>query len=793
MIVSEKWIRSFLDSKIEFAKLAESLTALGIESGPIENFSALPAGLVAARIEKIVDHPNKSDLKICSLNTGSGPLIDVVCGAPNIKINSIYALAKEETKLDDERVIRKKLVHGVKSHGMLCSESELSLSDNANSIMELDQSVPPGTSLNIALDLPDKFFEVELTPNRGDCLSVYGIAREASGSHNGKLNNIKTPPNRTSHKRTHKVLIKDSEKCPKYIGIHIKDVDITCKTPDLIRERLRRTGLRSVDPVVDITNYVMIEIGQPMHAFDADKVKGSIVVRNARKKESIVLLDDTELILSPDILIIADTEGPLAIAGVKGGKRAMVTPKTKTILLEAAFFRPSAIAKTSRIYNISTDASHRFERGVDYLLPEKAIRYATKLIQACCGGKVGPVFGQSVADKIPKRKSITLRKEKLQKVLGVKIHSSEINKILKDFNFNPKAKGKVWAIKSPTYRFDIQEEHDLIEEIARVKGYDNLPSRHPQLKALYNNYPETVANVEEIKDLIIDRGYSEVITYSFVDPLHEPELAKSKDVIQIKNPISEKASKLRTTLVSSMTNILGNNIRRQEKDLKIFEHGNVFFKKNKLLIEETWLSGLITGRTHKKTWSSTSRAVDYYDIKGDVEAIIARCFRFKPAINFGKCELGRYVIGQSSSIFVNDRLIGWVGKLSKNFVSSFNVHTDIFAFELKWDEINKSTLPRFKPISRFPSITRDISVILPLETRSDAITKQIKKLSGNLLIEVILIDLYQGKNIEIGKKSLTYRLTLQSDYRNLTDGEADEIIFKIISSAEEIGGTVKLA
>ena len=791
MIISENWLREWVEFDLDFNSLPALLTAAGLETGVVEEIKALPKKVVAGHIVGISPHPGATDLTLCDVDTGDTKPVRVVCGAPNAALGVVAPFARIGSELPAGQKIGEAVIRGEPSSGMLCSAAELGLEEQSQGLLLMDPELGPGTQLNDHLQLPDRLLEVELTPNRGDCLSILGVAREVAALTGGRLKEPKLPRVRTTESETRSISLDGDGRCARYVGRSITDIRPGARTPDRIRERVTRAGLRSIDALVDISNYIMLELGQPMHAFDGDRLKGNIQVRPANPKEKIKLLDGERLTLDVGSLLITDENGPVALAGIKGGARTMIHPKTRTIFLEAAFFDPDGVAGTARRYGLNTDASHRFERGVDFTLPVKAIDRASALVTQICGGRCGPRIESSEKALLPRRTWVPLRSARLSRMLGERLSKKKVLGVFESLGMKCEPTQSGWRVKAPTYRFDVAAEHDLVEEVARVIGYDRLPVHRPKVAAGHGLAPERTLPIERAKDLLVDLGYREAITYSFVSPDLQKHFPDYGSPITLKNPISVHMAQMRVSLLPGLLTALATNNRRQIKDVRLFEVGHTYRKKQKSTEERQRLSGLLAGGAYKHTWDQQFRHVDFFDVKGHVERIL-RLTRQGVSAEFLPITDEAYQVGQCAQIRVEGKEIGRVGRISPDLLEEAQIVVPVFGFELDWAKIETTEPPRFNAVSRFPMVARDISIVIPEETVSADATAIIESAAGDLLVQLELIDLYTDVGIESGKKSLTFRLTLQSNSRNLTDEEADHLIDAVLTRlSDQIGAVLR--
>ena len=791
MIISENWLREWVEFDLDFASLPAVLTAAGLETGVVEELKALPNKIIAGHVVRVAPHSGADGLTLCQVDIGGSQPCQVVCGASNVAPGIVTPLARAGARLPSGQKIDESTIRGELSEGMLCSAAELGLEEQSQGLLLLDPELSPGEALNHHLQLPDRLLEVELTPNRGDCLSMLGVAREVAALTGGVLKEPKLPGIPATEDETRSIALDGNGHCSRYVGRTIMDVRPGERTPDRIRERLRRAGLRSIDALVDVSNYIMLELGQPMHAFDGKRLKGDIRVRAAKPKEKIKLLDGERLILDSDTLLITDQSGPVALAGIKGGASTMIHPGTRAIFLEAAFFDPDGVARTARKYGMHTDASHRFERGVDFMLPARAIDRASALIVQICGGRCGPRIEASDKGKLPKRRWVPLRSARLSRMLGKRISNKMVLNTFGSLGMKCETTETGWRVKAPTYRFDVSAEHDLVEEVARLVGYDQLPLHRPKVSAGHGLAPETKMSLGRVKDLLVDLGYREAITYSFVSPDMQRHLPGYRSAIRLKNPISVHMAQMRVSLLPGLLEALSTNARRQVKDIRLFETGHIYRKKGNATEERLRLAGVLTGSSSGVSWDQPVRSADFFDAKGDIERLLRFIHRgiepqFVPIVDMA------YQTGQCAQIQVAGKEIGRLGRISDALLEEIEAGGRVFGFELDWGDIERIQLPQYSAVSRYPAVTRDISILIPEETGSAEATEVIEAASGDLLVDLRLIDLYAGTGIERGKKSLTYRLTFQSNYRNLTDEEADQLIITVLASlGEQVGAVLR--
>jgi phenylalanyl-tRNA synthetase beta chain len=778
MQISEAWLRSYVNPSISSEKLIEQLTMAGLEVGSVEPAAAIFSGVVVGEVLSIQQHPDADRLRICQVDVGQEESLQIVCGASNVRVGLKIPAALCGAVLPGNFNIKKSKLRGVESLGMLCSEKELGLAADANGLMELSSDAPVGIDIRDYLSLNDFIIEVDLTPNRADCLCVEGLAREVALLN--KMDWSITKVNKTviGHQDTLKVTVEDTTACPRYLGRLIKNVNPKAITPLWMQERLRRSGLRSLGPLVDVTNYVLLELGQPLHVFDANKLSGDITVRRAKTNESLLLLNNEVVTLDNEALVIADDQKALALAGVMGGNDSAVSDVTQSLFLECAFFTPLAIAGKARRYGLHTDSSHRFERGVDATLQDRAIDRATQLIIDIAGGSAGPITVVSTQENIPKRSSVLLRRQKIEKILGINFTDEYIVDLFQRLGMTIQAEAEGWQVVPPGFRFDIGIEADLIEEIARIYGYNNLPRSSLSMRSELTTATETLLDIDRVKDLLVDRGYQEAITYSFVDEDIQKNVIPNDELIRLKNPISSEMAVMRTTLWCGLLKAALYNTNRQQTRVRLFESGLRFVKQNGETHQQKMLAGLVLGTAYSEQWTEKSRKVDFYDVKADIQAMfaLAGC-----EVNFHSATHVSLHPGQTAQIVTLDgQIIGWLGMLHPNLEKKLGFDTQVFLFELDQNIMLNKRISVFKSLSKYPSVRRDLALIVDEVITASEIINCVKKSTGPVLQDVIIFDVYRGKGIEEGKKSMALSLVIQDDTQTLTDSEIDAIVSRLL-------------
>ncbi|MGD8641189.1 MAG: phenylalanine--tRNA ligase subunit beta [Gammaproteobacteria bacterium] len=806
MKFSEHWLREWVNPPITTQPLADQLTMAGLEVEAVEPVAATLKFIVVGEVTAMEKHPDADKLKVCTVNTGQGKSLQIVCGASNVAVNGKYPVALVGAVLPGDFKIKKAKLRGVPSEGMLCSAKELGMAEQAEGLMTLPTDAPVGTAINEYLQLDDASIELSLTPNRGDCLSIAGVAREVAVLNKVDVTPAHSAPVAPAIDDTFPVEIAAKEECPRYVGRVIKNINPRASTPIWMQERLRRSGLRSISPVVDITNYVLLELGQPMHAFDLEKLDGAIHVRLAKQGEEITLLDGQALSLDEGTLVIADKRGPVALAGIMGGADSAVGDQTHHIFLESAFFSPACIAGRARSYGLHTDSSHRFERGVDPALQEYAVERATTLLLDIVGGEPGPVIIKHNDDYVPQRQAVLLRHSRLQKVLGIAIDKQVVDDILYRLELEHVEQQNGWTVTPPSFRFDIEREEDLIEEVARIYGYDNIPIAHSQAPAVMAPQPEARLPLERLQGVLVDRGYQEAITYSFVDPKMQELLLAGARPIQLANPISADMAEMRTTLWSGLLNAVAHNLNRQQSIVKLFETGLRFQQTDSALTQDSVIAGAVTGTAIPVQWGQEAQEIDFFDIKADVEAILALTgnpgrFTFvaqkHPVLHPGQsAKIIRDIqLNQKHADNMSEESeeeIGWVGALHPAIATKLDLVQPVYLFELKLAAVTQRAIPHFQEIPKFPSIKRDLAIVVDENVTAQAVSDCIRRVSTTLLSNLKLFDVYRGKGIDSGRKSLAFSLTLQDHGRTLTDQDVDAAIDTILSTLNrELGATLR--
>ena len=789
MKFSESWLRQLVDPAISVEDLVSQVTMAGLEVDGVEAAAPRISGVVVGEIISIQQHPDADKLRVCQVLCASEQF-QVVCGAPNARVGIKVPFATVGALLPGDFKIKKAKLRGVESFGMLCAQDELGLGDEASGLWELPADAPVGTNLVEYLDLDDMIIEVDLTPNRGDCLSIRGLAREVGVLNKADVTVQDCSAVKATISDVVSVKLNVPKGCARYVGRVMRDLNLAQATPQWMKERLRRSGIRSLGPAVDVTNYVLLELGQPMHAFDLDKIDGGIVV-NMGANQSLKLLDDSEVIVDADTLVIADHKKVLALAGIMGGSESSVSDQTTDILLESAWFNPLALAGKARLYGKHTDSSHRFERGVDPQLQIAAMERATALMLEICGGSVGPLVVQESAENLPVAAEITLRDARLAQQLGLTIDADEVDDILSRLGLSlvkRSSSGATWL--APSWRFDLTIEQDLVEEVARIYGYNNLPTSTPTMALDLQPNPESQQQPGVFRSQLISRGYQEVITYSFVDPEVQALVDPGVTPVSLANPISADMAVMRTNLWSGLLSTAAYNLNRQQSRIRIFEMGQCFVPSEEGdlgLSQNMMLAGLICGSRAPVGWTSTKDKVDFYDIKGDLEAVFAQT-GLAAEFSFTADEHPALHPGQAASICRNGQKIGWIGQLHPKIQKRLGISTEAYLFQVDFSKIEDVRIPSFQEVSKFPEVKRDLAFLVDTSVPAQHLVNSAREAAGKHLIDLKLFDVYQSKDVDSKGKSIALGLTFQDDSRTLTDEEINHAIDSVVSHLAEICG-----
>lgn len=788
MKFSENWVREWVNPSISTEQLCDQITMLGLEVDGVEKVAGDFTGVVVGEVVECAQHPDADKLRVTKVNVGGDRLLDIVCGAPNCRQGLKVACATEGAVLPGDFKIKKTKLRGQPSEGMLCSFSELGIDVDADGIIELPLDAPVGTNLREYLDLDDKAIEISLTPNRADCLSIAGVAREVGVVNKQVVNqpHFDAVPATISDKV--QIELKAPEACPRYLLRVVKNVNVKAQSPIWLQEKLRRCGIRSIDPIVDITNYVLLELGQPMHAFDASKVSQPVQVRLANNGEELVLLDGTTAKLQSNTLVIADQTGPLAMAGIFGGQASGVDAETtKDVILEAAFFAPLAIAGRARQYGLHTDSSHRFERGVDFTLQRHAMERATALLLNICGGEAGEICEVVSEQYLPKVNEVTLRREKLDGLLGHYIEVETVTEIFERLGFAVKYANDVWTVTSASWRFDIEIEEDLIEEVARIYGYNSIPNNAPLAHLRMREHKESDLDLSRIKTALVDADYQEAITYSFVDPKVQTLLHSEIEALVLPNPISVEMSAMRVSLLSGLLGAVLYNQNRQQNRVRLFETGLRFVPDANAefgVRQEFVLAGVITGTAKSECWTGKAETVDFFDLKGDLESILSLT-EVGNRVKFVAKAYSALHPGQSAAIELDGKEIGFIGTIHPLIAQKLGLNGKAVVFEILWDAIANRRVVQAKEISKFPANRRDLALVVADNVPAGDIIDACKQAGGEKLTQVNLFDVYQGIGVASGHKSLAISLTIQDNEKTLEDDEINAVISAVLNEVKQ--------
>ncbi len=785
MKFSEQWLRGWVNPQVSRDELVARLSMAGLEVDSVTPAAGQFSGIVVGEILATEQHPDADKLRVCQVSNGQ-ETFQVVCGAPNARPGIKIPFAMIGAELPGDFKIKKAKLRGVESFGMLCSAAELQISEENDGLLELASDAPVGEDIRQYLSLDDASIEIGLTPNRGDCLSIAGLARDVSALYDVPVTRPLVPAVAAAHDEVRPVEVHAPAACPRYLGRVIRNVDLSKPTPLWMVERLRRSDVRSIDAAVDITNYVMLELGQPMHAFDLAEINGGIRVRMAEEGEKLVLLDGQEVALRADTLVIADHTRALAIAGVMGGEHSGVdTAKTRDLFLESAFFEPISVAGKARSYGLHTDASHRYERGVDSQLAREAMERATALLLEVVGGEAGPIVEAVSEQHLPRIAPVTLRADRIAQMLGMEMDPSQVEQLLNNLGLATQADGAgQWTVNVPSHRFDISLEVDLIEELARLYGYNNLPVRYPQARLAPQARPETRGELPNLRRLLVARGYQEAITYSFIDPKMFELFSPGVEPLLLANPISSDMAAMRASLWPGLVKALQHNLNRQQDRVRLFESGLRFVGQLGNLAQEPMIAGVATGSRLPEGWANGRDTIDFFDVKADVEALLG----YSGALGDFTFVAGKHPAlhpGQTAEIQREGKTVGYLGALHPELAKVLDLDRPVFVFELVLADVVEGRLPKFSELSKFPETRRDLALIAGRDVASQDVLDVIRDNAGEWLTDLRLFDVYQGKGIDPDRKSLAVGLTWQHPSRTLNDDEVNTTLHTILTSLEQ--------
>ncbi|MEG9623088.1 phenylalanine--tRNA ligase subunit beta [Pseudomonas guariconensis] len=785
MKFSEQWLRGWVNPQVSRDELVARLSMAGLEVDSVTPAAGQFSGIVVGEILATEQHPDADKLRVCQVSSGQ-ETFQVVCGAPNARPGIKIPFAMIGAELPGDFKIKKAKLRGVESFGMLCSAAELQISEENDGLLELAADAPVGEDIRQYLNLDDASIEIGLTPNRGDCLSIAGLARDVSALYDVPVTRPQVPAVAPAHDEVRPVEVCAPAACPRYLGRVIRNVDLSKPTPLWMVERLRRSDVRSIDAAVDITNYVMLELGQPMHAFDLAEINGGIRVRMAEEGEKLVLLDGQEVALRADTLVIADHTRALAIAGVMGGEHSGVnTEKTRDLFLESAFFEPISVAGKARSYGLHTDASHRYERGVDSQLAREAMERATALVLEIVGGEAGPIVEAVSEQHLPKVAPVTLRADRINQMLGMDMAAAQVEQLLNALELKTSADGAgEWTVEVPSHRFDISLEVDLIEELARLYGYNNLPVRYPQARLAPQACPEARGELPTLRRLLVARGYQEAITYSFIDPKLFELFTPGVEPLLLANPISSDMAAMRASLWPGLVKALQHNLNRQQDRVRLFESGLRFVGQLGDLKQQPMIAGVATGSRLPEGWANGRDSLDFFDVKADVEALLG----YSGALDDFTFVAGKHPAlhpGQTARIERDGKEVGYIGAIHPELAKTLGLERPVFVFELVLGEVVEGRLPKFSELSKFPEVRRDLALIAGRDVASSSVLEVIRDNAGEWLTDLRLFDVYQGKGIDPDRKSLAVGLTWQHPSRTLNDDEVNTTLQNILTSLEQ--------
>ena len=789
MKFSENWLRQHVKTTATREELAATLTAIGLEVEEMTVLGDALDGVIVARIVSAEKHPEADKLQVCQVDAGNGAMLQIVCGAPNARPGLVAPLATIGTRIG-ELTIKAAKLRGVESNGMLCSAKELGLDADASGLLELPADAPVGAPLADYLGLPDASIELKLTPNRADCFGVRGIAFDVAAATGSEVEPLDAVPMPALHDAAVPIELNAGADAPRFIGRVIEGVDASVATPVWMAERLRRSGVRPVSLLVDVTQYVMLELGQPMHAYDRDLLKGPLGVRLARAGETLVLLNGDEAKLDPQFLVITDADRVVGLAGIMGGNDTKVGDATRNVLLEAAHFAPAAIIGRSRKLGLHTDAGHRFERGVDPELPRIAIEHASRLIVEIAGGAPGPVVEVVLPEHLPQPQAILLRRARLARVLGTHVSDAEVARILNALGLAVEATNDGWNVTPPARRFDLSIEEDLIEEIARIHGYDAIPTTLPGGATRLVNPSETRSSEHDARRQLVARDYLEAINYAFVDADLLAKWRLADGGVALANPLSAELGVMRTRLLPGLAAALARNAARQQPRVRLFEIGKTFAASDSAPVETRRIAAVAIGDAAAEQWGVGARKIDFHDIKGDLDSLAALS---GVALEYRASAEPFAHPGRSADVYRLDEAgdgvrIGWIGQLHPRLQQALDIDADVYGFELELDPLLARALPRAHALSKYPSVRRDLAFVVPEAVSWDAMRATVEGAAGKALRALRLFDRYAGKGVESGFKSLAMGLILQDETRTLTDRDVEAVVADVVAALEQHHG-----
>jgi len=793
MKFSENWLRTWVNPELSSEALAHALTMAGLEVEALETVAPAFNNVVVAEVLEVVKHPNADRLNVCQVNVGEAQPLTIVCGAANVAVGAKVPCARIGALLPGDFAIKQAKVRNVESFGMLCSEKELGLAEESQGpstelrtgLWLLPADAPVGKTLREYLELDDKLFTLKLTPNRSDCSGMVGVAREVAALTGSPLKPLEIQIQPVTLSAQLPVQVADAQACPLYCGRLVRGVNAAAATPTWMLRRLERSGLRGISAVVDITNYVMLEMGQPLHAFDAAQLSGGITVRRARNGEELTLLNEQAVKLDEEMLVIADDARVLALAGIMGGQGSGVETATRDVFLESAFFHPDAIAGKARRFGLATDSSFRFERGVDFAATRQALERATQLLLEICGGSAGAI--SEVCGEVPQRTSIALRRSRVARVLGIALDNTQIATLLKRLQLDFVVKDDDFSVMPPSFRFDLSIEADLIEELARLYGYDNIPAQAPQAALTMLPYSESQRPLARIQQALVARDYQEIVSYAFVEEPVERELCGNEHPVALQNPIASNLAVMRSSLIGGLVGALRFNLNRKQVRVRLFEAGACFAKANGEYVQSQQLSGLAYGAAQPEQWGAAAKSVDFYDVKADVEALFApQLLRFvaatHPALHPGR----------SAQIYCGVQAVGWIGELHPRWQQQYDMAQPAVWFEVELGALTRAAVPHMSEIAKSLPVWRDLAVLVDEAVAAQALLDAMQQAAAPYVAEIALFDVYRGKGLEQGKKSLAFRVLLQDTQKTLTDSEIETSIALLVDMLQRHGAQLRV-
>ena len=785
MKFSENWLRIWVNPALSSDELAHALTMAGLEVEALESVAPAFDKVVVAEVLEVVKHPNADRLNVCQVNVGEAQPLTIVCGAANVSVGVKVPCARIGASLPGDFFIKQAKVRNVESFGMLCSAKELGLATESEGLWLLPGDAPVGKTLREYLELDDTLFTLKLTPNRSDCSGMAGIAREVAALTGNPLKplEIQTQPVTLSEQLPVKVT--DAQACPLYCGRLVRGVNAAATTPPWMLRRLERSGLRGISAVVDITNYVMLEMGQPLHAFDAEQLSGGITVRRARNGEELTLLNEQTVKLDEEVLVIADDMRALALAGIMGGQGSGVETATRDVFLESAFFHPDAIVGKARRFGLATDSSFRFERGVDFAATHQALERATQLLLEICGGSAGAI--SEVRGELPKRAVIALRRSRVARVLGIELGNAQIAALLQRLQFEFNANGDDFSVTPPSFRFDLSIEVDLIEELARLHGYDNIPALAPKAELAMLPYSESQRPLERIQQILVTRDYQEIVSYAFVEDQAERDLCGNAAPVTLQNPIASNLAVMRSSLIVGLVDALRYNLNRKQARVRLFEAGACFEKSDNGYVQSQRLSGIVCGAALPEQWGIAAKPLDFYDVKADVEALFApQQLHFVAAIHPALHP------GRSAQIHCGGQTIGWIGELHPRWQQHYDMAQAAVWFEVELGVLTRTAVPKMSEIAKSLPVRRDLAILVDETVATQTLLDTMRRVDAPYVQEIALFDVYRGKGVEQDKKSLAFRVLLQDTQKTLTDSEIEQSVVLLVDAMRQHGAQLRM-